>query len=81
MNYASLQALTWGTVSAAVASAVLLAAARDEASIWRFGPPTVGVRADAPTARGNALPSKEASKPGPSPQRPAPSPSREPARP
>ena len=42
MNRVSLQALTWGTVSAAIVSAMLLAAAGDEAAEWRLEPPTAG---------------------------------------
>lgn len=34
MNRASLQALTWGTISAAVASAMLLAAHGDDTDAW-----------------------------------------------
>jgi hypothetical protein len=37
MNRASLQALTWGTVAAAVASAMLLAAAGDDEDLWQLG--------------------------------------------
>lgn len=44
MTRTSLQAITWGTVSAAVVSAMLLAAAGDDASEWRFEPPSAGVR-------------------------------------
>lgn len=36
MNRASLQALTWGTVAAAVASAMLLAAVGDDEGLWRL---------------------------------------------
>jgi hypothetical protein len=36
MNRASLQALTWGTVAAAVASAMLLAAVGDDEGLWRI---------------------------------------------
>lgn len=45
MNHASLQALTWGTVGAAVASAMLLAAAGDDhAAALRYEPPSAGPR-------------------------------------
>jgi hypothetical protein len=44
MTRTSLQAITWGTVSAAVVSAMLLAAAGDDAAEWRFEPPGAGVR-------------------------------------
>ncbi|KQW68396.1 hypothetical protein [Methylibium sp. Root1272] len=44
MTRTSLQAITWGTVSAAVVSAMLLAAAGDDASEWRFEPPSAGGR-------------------------------------
>ena len=44
MTRTSLQAITWGTVSAAVVSAMLLAAAGDDTSEWRFEPPSAGVR-------------------------------------
>lgn len=36
MNRAALQALTWGTVAAAVASAMLLAASGDDEALWRL---------------------------------------------
>lgn len=43
MNHVSLQALTWGTVGAAVVSAMLLAAAGDEhAAALRYEPPSAG---------------------------------------
>lgn len=35
MNRTALRALTWGTVGAAVASAMLLAAAGDDDGLWR----------------------------------------------
>ncbi|WP_295641441.1 hypothetical protein [uncultured Methylibium sp.] len=45
MNHVSLQALTWGTVGAAIVSAMLLAAAGDEhAAALRFEPPSAGPR-------------------------------------
>lgn len=45
MNHVSLQALTWGTVGAAIVSAMLLAAAGDEhAAALRFEPPSAGTR-------------------------------------
>ncbi len=37
MNRAALQALTWGTISAAVASALLLAAHGDDTEAWGSG--------------------------------------------
>lgn len=42
MTHTSLQAITWATVSAAVVSAMLLAAAGDEADDWRLEPPAAG---------------------------------------
>ncbi len=43
MNHLSLQALTWGTVGAAIASAMLLAVAGDEhAAALRYEPPSAG---------------------------------------
>ncbi|WP_428421757.1 hypothetical protein [Methylibium sp.] len=55
MTRTSLQAITWGTVSAAVVSAMLLAAAGDETADWRFEPPGAGVR-QAPALRPAAGP-------------------------
>lgn len=37
MNRTALRALTWGTVGAAVASAMLLAASGDDDGLWRTG--------------------------------------------
>lgn len=53
MTRTSLQAITWGTVSAAVVSAMLLAAAGDDAAEWRFEPPGAGER-PAPLGRNGA---------------------------
>jgi hypothetical protein len=58
MNRASLQALTWGTVTAAVVSALLLATAGDEIEGWRFTLPLFepaagdSERTGSPTAQG-----------------------------
>ncbi len=51
MNRTALRALTWGTVGAAVASAMLLAAAGDDDGLWR--PRADG---DAPQGGPRALP-------------------------
>lgn len=44
MTHTTLQAITWGTVSAAVISAMLLAAVGDDAVDWRFEPLGTGGR-------------------------------------
>lgn len=54
MNRAALQVLTWGTISAAVVSALLLAAAGDEIDSWQSDRDAESPGSAAP--RGGALP-------------------------
>ncbi len=57
MNHVSLQTLTWGTVGAAIVSAMLLAAAGDEhAAALGFEPPSAGAARQAPRLLPGARP-------------------------
>jgi len=65
MNRAALQALTWGTISAAVASALLLAAHGDDTEAW-------GAGRDGDAAHRRAVPGMSANgEPPAEPRRPA----------
>lgn len=75
MNHVSLQTLTWGTVGAAIVSAMLLAAAGDEQSAaLHLEPPAAGPR-HAP----RLLPGVRPHPPAPSEPRPSGSAPAEPA--